>query len=123
VTFLGYVEDLPRFIQGVRVFAVPLRYGGGLRIRLVEALTVGAAVVSTPVGASGLELTPDVHFVEAETAPAFARALVRVLADDELRQRLVREGREEAVRRYGRESVRQKTVELFESLARRRTAA
>lgn len=123
VTFLGFVEDLVGFIERVRAFAVPLRFGGGLRIRLLEALTVGSAVVSTPVGAAGLELTPGEHYLEAEDAADFADALVRVLEDDALWERLSLGGRGVADRRYGPEPVRQKTIALFEALAGRRSAA
>lgn len=123
VTFLGYVEDRAEFIRRLGVFVVPLRFGGGLRIRLLEAMSAGAAVVSTSVGAAGLELTAGEHFVLADDPAEFAGAIVRLLADPPLRRRLVESGRRLARERYGPEDVRRRTVELFQELAASRVAA
>ena len=63
------------------VCVVPLRVGGGTRLKIFEALAMGKAVVSTTVGAEGLPLVPGEHFVRADEPADFARAVVALLRD------------------------------------------
>jgi glycosyltransferase involved in cell wall biosynthesis len=117
VRFHGYVDDLSAFLAELWAFVVPLRYGGGLRIRLVEGLTAGTAVVATPVAVAGLGLEAGRHYLEGADEAGLASALIRVLGDELLRERLIRAGREFARERYGAASVRDRTVRLFRELA------
>jgi glycosyltransferase involved in cell wall biosynthesis len=73
------------------VSVVPLRVGGGTRLKILESMAAGTAVVSTSVGCEGLGLEPDRHLVVADEPAAFAAGVVRVLRDPTLRQRLERE--------------------------------
>ena len=61
----GTVDDVRPFISEAAVYIVPLRIGGGTRLKIFEALAMGKAVVSTPVGAEGLPLEPGVHYLGA----------------------------------------------------------
>jgi glycosyltransferase involved in cell wall biosynthesis len=118
VRFLGYVADLVDFIHGVAVFVVPLRFAGGLRIRLLEALACGAAIVATPVAVAGLELEAGRHHLEADEPVSFSSAIGTILRDPALGERLALAGRTLAERRYGPEAIRDRTRLLFRSLAR-----
>lgn len=117
VRFHGFVDDLSAFLAELWAFVVPLRFGGGLRIRLVEGLTAGTAVVATPVAVAGLGLEAGRHYLEGTTDPELADALVRVLRDELLRERLIRAGRAVAEERYGADAIRDRTVRLFRELA------
>jgi glycosyltransferase involved in cell wall biosynthesis len=72
---------------------VPLRAGGGTRLKIFEALAMARAVVSTTVGAEGLGITPGRHFLAADDPATFAHEVVALLRDPERRRRLGEAGR------------------------------
>ena len=80
-TFTGFVDDIRPYISGADAFVIPLRVGGGTRIKAFEAMAIGTPVVSTPIGIEGLDLHDGLHFLEAETAISFAGAVVSLLRD------------------------------------------
>lgn len=87
-TFTGFVDDVRPHVHGASVYVMPLRVGGGTRIKTFESMAMGPPVVSTTIGVEGLPVEPDTHYVRADTADAFAAAVVRLLGDGPLRQRL-----------------------------------
>ncbi len=79
--FTGFVDDIrPHVAQG-DISVIPLRVGSGTRIKAFEAMAMGRPVVSTTLGVEGLDITPSVHFEVADTAEAFAQAVLRRLDD------------------------------------------
>ena len=89
----GTVDDVrPHVLEGA-VSIVPLRIGGGTRLKIFEALAMGKAVVSTTVGAEGLPLEPRRHFLQADDPAAFAEAIVGLLRCGQRRRALGRAGR------------------------------
>ena len=105
VRVTGTVEDVRPFLAEGAVAVVPLRIGGGTRLKIFEALAMGKAVVSTTVGAEGLPLQPDHHFACADDPQAFADAAVALLGDARRRQELGTAGRRLVEGRYGWPSV------------------
>lgn len=101
----GAVDAVQPFIAGASVYVVPLRVGGGSRLKILEALSMGRAVVSTTVGAEGLDLTPGSEIVIADSAPDFAAAVATLCGDAPARQRLGRAGRALIERRYRWEQI------------------
>ncbi|MBI2188552.1 MAG: glycosyltransferase [Acidobacteria bacterium] len=93
IVVTGTVDDVRPFIAEASVYVVPLRAGSGTRLKIFEALAMAKPVVSTTVGAEGLGLEPERHFVPADDATAFADAVVRLLRDSERRRALGGEGR------------------------------
>ncbi len=100
VRVTGTVEDVRPFIADAALCVVPLRIGGGTRLKIFEALAMGKAVVSTTVGAEGLPLIDGEHFVCADEPTAFARAVVSLLRDPARRRALGTAGRELVVACY-----------------------
>jgi glycosyltransferase involved in cell wall biosynthesis len=100
VRITGTVDDIRPYISAAGVYVVPLRVGGGTRLKILEALAMGKAVVSTTVGAEGLPLVPGTHFVRADEPGDFARAVVSLLGDAEYRKRLGSAGRKLVEERY-----------------------
>ncbi len=104
------------------VAIVPLVAGGGTRIKLIEALAHGVPVVSTPLGAEGLDVADGVDVRLAAAGPAFAAACIALLSDTALARRLARAGRELAIRRYahatGEQAIRRAHAAAFEARAR-----
>jgi sugar transferase (PEP-CTERM/EpsH1 system associated) len=90
----GRVDDVRPFMRDAAVYIVPLRIGGGTRLKIFEAMAMGRAVVSTTIGAEGLPITDGVHVRLADRPEDFARALVHLLRHAAERRRL-----EEAARR------------------------
>jgi glycosyltransferase involved in cell wall biosynthesis len=96
----GTVDDVRPFLARAALCVVPLRVGGGTRLKIFEALAMGKAVVSTGVGAEGLPLTPGEHFVEADAPYDLARAAVSLLRDPARRRALGNAGRRLVEERY-----------------------
>ena len=93
ITVTGTVDDVRPAIDEASVYVVPLRAGGGTRLKIFEALAMAKAVVSTTVGAEGLALEPGRHFVAADDPGTFADAVIALLRDPQRRQALGAEGR------------------------------
>lgn len=100
VTLTGYVPDVRPFMRDAAVFVVPLRVGGGTRLKILNAWAMGNAIVSTSVGCEGLEARNGENILIADTPESFAAAVHRLLGDTDLRRRLGRAGRETAERLY-----------------------
>lgn len=88
VEFLGYVQDLAEFYSAQRVVVAPLLSGGGLKIKVAEAMGFGKAIVATPVAVEGMGLIHGQHVLQALEDQAFADATIRLLCDAPLRERL-----------------------------------
>jgi polysaccharide biosynthesis protein PslH len=100
VVVTGRVEDVRPEMRRAAVYVVPLRIGGGTRLKIFEAMAMGKAVVSTTVGAEGLPVVDGRHAVLADTAADFASAIVNLLRNPERRARLEAAARALVVERY-----------------------
>ena len=88
----GTVEDVRPYIDAAAVYVVPLRIGGGTRLKIFEALSMGKAVVSTTIGVEGLPLAAGEHYLRADDPTAFASAVVALLRDPARRHALGQAG-------------------------------
>jgi glycosyltransferase involved in cell wall biosynthesis len=93
VEVTGFVPDTAPWFARSRALVVPLRIGGGTRLKILEALARGVPVLSTTLGAEGLDLEPGRDLLVADEPQAFAAALDRLMEDDELCAALARRGR------------------------------
>ena len=100
VDVTGRVEDVRPFVRRGDVYIVPLRIGGGTRLKIFEAMAMGKAVVSTTVGAEGLPVTPGTDIAIADDPQHFADAVVRLIRDDGAREGLEKRARQLVVERY-----------------------
>ena len=87
------VPDVKPFLASCATMAVPLRIGGGSRLKVLEAMAAGLPVVSTGIGAEGLGVENGVHFRRADTAPDFAAALVAALTSPDAQAQMARRAR------------------------------
>ena len=101
VDFVGEVEEVNSFLDRAGIVVVPLRIGGGSRLKILEALAGAKAVVSTSVGAEGLGLVPGKHLLIADSPREFAKCICELSASPAARHRLGQNGRELMVERYG----------------------
>ena len=100
ICITGTVSDVRPYVAEAAVYVVPLRVGGGTRLKIFEALAMGKAVVSTRVGAEGLPIVPDRHFLQADSPAAFAQAVISLLKDADRRRALGLAGRRLVEERY-----------------------
>lgn len=100
VRVTGIVDDIRPYVAEAAVYVVPLRVGGGTRLKIFEALAMGKAVVSTTVGAEGLPIVPGEHFLCADEPALFARAVISLLQDPDRRRALGIAGRRLVEQRY-----------------------
>jgi polysaccharide biosynthesis protein PslH len=120
VTFTGFVPDLRVELERAGVVVAPLRIGGGTRLKVLEAMAMAAPLVSTTLGAEGLSVTHGRELLLADSAPAFASEIVRVLGDRELGAALGRGGRQLVEQSYDwRASARALEALYRETLASR----
>jgi glycosyltransferase involved in cell wall biosynthesis len=100
ITLTGAVDDTRPYIAGAAIYVAPLLTGGGTRLKLLEALSLEAPVVSTTLGAEGFEVTAGCEMVLADGAANFAQAVVALINDRARAQALSANGREFAVHHY-----------------------
>ena len=101
VTVTGFVCQIQPYIAGAAAYVVPLRMGGGSRLKILEAMALGKAVVSTSLGCEGFPLMrAGEHLLMADDAVAFAQAVVAVLSDPSRQQALGRTARDLVTRWY-----------------------
>jgi sugar transferase (PEP-CTERM/EpsH1 system associated) len=86
----GRVEDVRPYISQAAVYVVPMRVGGGTRLKIFEAMAMGKAIVSTSIGAEGLNLQDGREIVLADDPGRFADAVVELLRNEPMRQMLGR---------------------------------
>jgi sugar transferase (PEP-CTERM/EpsH1 system associated) len=96
----GRVDDVRPHVAAGSVYVVPLRIGGGTRLKIFEAMAMAKAVVSTTVGAEGLPVTSGQDVVIADEPAQFAREVVRLMRDGEARRQIENEARRLMVERY-----------------------
>jgi glycosyltransferase involved in cell wall biosynthesis len=117
VIFTGYLDDIRPAIARSWASVVPLRVGGGTRLKILEALALGTPVVATTKGAEGLELVPGRDALIADDPAEFAGAILTLLADPDLRAGLSRHGRRLVEARYDWAAIGQRFDDLLESVA------
>ena len=100
IRFAGLVDDIRPFAAEAVAYVVPLRIGGGTRLKILDAFAMGRPVVSTSIGCEGLRVTHDRELLMADDAESFAQATLRVLRDPALAARLGAAGRDCVVREY-----------------------
>jgi glycosyltransferase involved in cell wall biosynthesis len=93
IRVVGRVDDVRPFVARSAVFIIPLRIGGGTRIKAYEAMAMGKAIVSTSIGTEGLPVRDGENVVLADDPAEFAAATARILVDADERKRLERNAR------------------------------
>ena len=112
----GHVTDIRPHFAEAAVSIVPIRVGGGTRLKILDSWSMGKAVVSTSVGCEGLETVDGRNILIRDDPLEFADAVVQVLRDRELRERLGREARRTATEVYAWHIVGKKLIALYHEL-------
>jgi hypothetical protein len=112
VTLVGRVPDIAIELERADLVVVPIRYGSGTRIKIIEAFAHEIPVVSTPLGAEGLDVEDGVQLLLGESAPALAAACARLLAEPTLRQSVIDHAHRLYTERYRSEVIEEMVSRL-----------
>lgn len=116
VVIHGQVPDIRPYFQRAEVVVVPLLHGGGIRLKILEAAACGKPIVSTSLGAEGLDFTNGLNIIIADTAPTFADNVVLLLEDETKRKQLGQNARKASLA-YDCEEIGDRLRSILRSLA------
>lgn len=116
VVMHGQVPDAPEFLGAHHIFVVPLHSGGGMRMKIVEAMGAGLCVLSTKVGAEGIGYTDGRDIRIADGAAAWIAALSALLSRQEDSSRIAESGRRLAEARYSTDALGQQFIDFYRGL-------
>jgi glycosyltransferase involved in cell wall biosynthesis len=100
INVTGYVEDPTPYLEQTGVMVVPLRAGGGMRVKILNALAQGLPIVSTSLGCEGIAVTNDKNILIADSSQDFAEAVLRLLENPDFAAQLGQNGRHLAEQQY-----------------------
>lgn len=103
----GFVEDIEPYYKKSTVFVAPLLTGGGIIVKILDALASTTPVVTTSIGNEGIGATPETHLLIGDTPNEFAEKVISLLEDKELRHKISMAGNAFIRDKFGRESLRQ----------------
>jgi polysaccharide biosynthesis protein PslH len=113
----GWVPDTQSYYQRAAVAVAPLRAGGGSRLKILEAMALGRPVVSTTVGAEGIDVVDGETILIADDAAGFARAIAVALNEPTIWEPLVRNARRFVEERHDWEAIADRQLQIYEELA------
>ena len=115
ITVTGYVEDIRPHIAEAGVYVVPLRVGGGTRLKVLEAMSMSKAIVSTSLGCEGIDVMPGLDLLIADEPRSFAKKAVSLMQDRERRVELGLAARRLAEARYDWQHITSLMEQVYES--------
>jgi polysaccharide biosynthesis protein PslH len=110
------VPDVTPYLSRATLVVVPLRLGGGMRVKMLEALALGKAIIASPVAAEGLDLVHGKHYFHAESDSEFCQAILQLLSDPEMRGSLSSNARAWACANLTWDEVISKYEALYKTL-------
>jgi glycosyltransferase involved in cell wall biosynthesis len=123
VTFTGHVQDIRPIVASSWACVVPLRIGGGTRLKILEAMALGTPVIATSKGAEGLDVTPGEDILIADEPAEFAIQTIRLLRNGDLRRHLAHNARKLVERKYSWIEMGQKLNDVLEMVVEVRRLA
>lgn len=121
IELTGYVEDIRDELRNSAVCVVPLREGGGSRLKILEAMAAGVPVVSTSIGVEGIDAVAGTHLLVADTPADFAEAVGQVLEDAHLSRALSANARAFVEEQYSWSNLGREFSRIVESVAGKRS--
>lgn len=116
ITLTGYVDDIRPHVHAAACYVVPLRVGGGTRLKILDAWAMGKAVVSTSVGCEGLRVDDGHNMLVRDDPDGFVEAIGQVLTNDLLRRTLGRNGRATAEEHYAWARIGSRMLPYYENI-------
>ena len=112
----GFVDDIRPYLERAAVFIVPLRVGGGTRLKILDAMGMGKAIVSTSIGAEGLGTEHGTELLLADATTSFAKDVITLLNDYKYRHQLSQNARKFVLSSYGWDAIGQSLSQSYDDL-------
>ncbi len=116
VRVTGFVDDVRPYLRSAEVYICPIRDGGGTRLKILDALAMGKAIVSTTIGCEGIDVEHGKNVLIADTPVEFTAQVKRVIEDPQLREMLGREGRRLVEAKYSWKVIGKALGHIYKSL-------
>lgn len=116
VEVTGRVPDVVPYYRSSSVAVVPLRAGGGTRLKILEAMALGRPVVSTSIGCEGLDVVDGEHLLVADDTQRFADCIVRLMSDIPLRQQITANARQLVIAKYDWDAIAARQLDVYARL-------
>jgi len=116
----GYVPDVRPYVWNAAVFIVPLRIGGGTRLKILDALSMEKAVVSTTIGAEGIEVTHGENIMIADRPKEFAEYVVKLIENPTERKKIGINGRKLTQKNYDWSLIGMRQLDVFNNMLKSR---
>lgn len=115
VEFIGEVDNAIEFIQSKAIMVVPLLSGGGIRVKIIEGLALGRAIVSTTLGAEGINCTHGKNILLADTTEQWVECIGKLM-DEQYRKQLSDAGRKHAEEHFDNKVITQNLIAFYNEL-------
>lgn len=112
---VGYVEDLHRFLNG-SIVLVPIRIGSGMRMKILDAVSSKAPLVTTTKGVEGIDFRGEEECLKADSVLNFAAAVVRLARDEELQVKLANQAMKRLQKMYNPEEMLERRLAIYNKL-------
>ena len=116
IELTGRVDDVRPYIANSCLYIVPLRIGGGTRLKILEAMAMGKTVISTSIGAEGLEVTSEENIILADEPQVFAKRALELFENNNLRKNIESSGRKLTEQKYSWDIIADKLGETWEAV-------
>ncbi|MEX1139052.1 MAG: glycosyltransferase family 4 protein [Bacteroidota bacterium] len=117
----GLVQDFKEELQQYEMLAVPLRVGGGIRLKILESFAMGVPVVSTSIGCEGIDAAHEKHLLIADTEEEFAKQTLRLADDPRLKNKLIRDAQVFVRRNYRWEDIGKSLERVYKDVITAKT--
>lgn len=115
IEVLGKVDDISAYYRKCAVFVAPILKGSGTRLKILEAMASGSPVVSTTIGAEGLDVQDGKHLLIGDTPEALADAVKALLSNQELSESIAAQARELVVARYDWDAIAAQLLSVYDT--------
>jgi sugar transferase (PEP-CTERM/EpsH1 system associated) len=115
----GFADDIRPYMAKAAAYVVPIRIGGGTRLKILDAMAMGKAIVSTSIGSEGLEVTAGENILIADTPQEFVDKIAQIIEEPHLRKHLEENARETAVNLYSWVKIKPKLEGVYLNVATR----
>jgi glycosyltransferase involved in cell wall biosynthesis len=116
VMIVGEVEDSHEFMVSKGLMIIPLLSGGGMRVKLIEGMALGKIIVSTSIGAEGVDCRNGEHLLIADSAEEFSNAILSYLSDPDHKKELGENARKFVMNHYNNADISRQLTEFYQSI-------
>jgi len=116
VTCEGEVKDAHAFMLGKQIMVVPLKSGGGMRVKIIQGMALGKTIISTSIGAEGIEYTNNKNILIANTPDEFLSAVEKCISDNKFCFQIGKEARKLAIEKYSNDMVGYNVLQFLKAI-------